>query len=103
MKKQRPAPSRLGAFLRNVALYVVAFTFIIAWLPLVRAPIDGPSYEWGVVYYGRQFAGAGTGGDFWLLLAQGALAFAVLHLGFRAPGRLSDWLLSSWLAFNAGS
>lgn len=95
--------SRTGALLRNVALYIVAFTFIIAWLPLVRSILDGPSYEWGTAFFGYGFSGAGISGDFWFLVAQGLLAFAILYLGFRTPGAASYLLLTPWLALNAGS
>lgn len=103
MSKDRPAPSRLGAALRNAALFIAAFTFILVWLPFVRTAFDGESYEWGLSYFGRQFSGAGLGGDYWLLPLQAGLALAILYLGFRKPGVLSRCLLGLWLAFNAAS
>jgi hypothetical protein len=92
--------SRAGAFWRNLALYFVAFTFITAWLPLVRSVLDGPTYQWGADYFGQRVAGAGLGGDFWFLIIQGAIALAMIHLGFRRPGALSYALLIGWLGFN---
>ncbi len=95
--------SKTGALLRNIALYIVAFTFIIAWLPLVRSILDGPTYQWGAAFFDVGFSGAGLGGDFWFLVAQAILASAILYLGFRSPGALSYLLLSLWLALNAAS
>jgi hypothetical protein len=92
--------SRTGRILRNLALYFVAFTFITAWLPLVRSILDGASYQWGADYFSHRLGGAGLGGDFWFLIAQGAGALAMLYLGFRRPGLLSYALLIAWLAFN---
>jgi hypothetical protein len=96
-------PSRAGAFFRNVSLYLVAVTFILTWLPFVRSMLDGDAYEWGTAYFTMQFSGKGLSGDFWLLAAQVALAFAILYLGFRRPGHLSNLLLTGWLALNAAS
>jgi hypothetical protein len=95
--------SKTGALLRNIALYIAAFSFILAWLPLVRSTFDGPGYEWGATYFGRGFHGAGMGGDYWFLLAETILALAILFLGFRRPGAVSTLLLAGWLALNAGS
>jgi hypothetical protein len=95
--------SKRGALLRNVALCITAVTFVIAWLPLVRSLLDGPSYQWGATFFGRSFSGAGLGGDFWFLLAQGALALTVLGLGFRRPGVPFYTLLIGWLALNAAN
>lgn len=92
--------SRAGALLRNLALYFVAFTFITAWLPLVRSVLDGASYQWGADYFGHRLSGAGLGGDFWFLVVQGAIALAILYLGFRRPGAVSYTLLLGWLGFN---
>jgi hypothetical protein len=88
---------------RNSALYVAAFTFALAWLMLVRSILDGQSYEWATFYLGMRFSGAGLDGDFWLLIAQTALAFAILYLGFRKPGPLSYSILILWLALNTAS
>jgi hypothetical protein len=93
--------SRTGAFLRNLALYLIAFTFVLAWLPLVRSIVDGPTYEWGTGLFDLRFSGAGTGGDFWFLIVQAALALSILYLGFRSPGRLFYALLVGWAALNA--
>ena len=95
--------SKTGALLRNIALYIAAFSFILAWLPLVRSTFDGPGYEWGATYFGRGFHGAGMGGDYWVLLAETGLAVAILSLGFRRPGALSTLLLGGWLALNAAT
>jgi hypothetical protein len=94
------AHSRSGALLRTLALYFVAFTFITAWLPLVRSILDGPSYQWGADYFSHRLAGSGLDGDFWFLIAQGAAALAMLYLGFRRAGVFAYLLLGAWLALN---
>jgi hypothetical protein len=92
--------SRAGARLRNLALFIAAFSFILVWLPLVRSVLDGPTYQWGADYFGRRYEGAGLGGDFWFLIIQGALALAALYFGFRRPGALSYLLLAGWHGVN---
>jgi hypothetical protein len=94
------AQSRTGAVLRNVAILICAFTFIIAWLPLVRSVLDGPSYQWGAEYFGHRLGGAGLGGDFWFLLVQGAFALALLYFGFRRAGWFAYALICVWLGAN---
>lgn len=103
MQIDSPAPSRIGALFRNVALYAAGFAGVIVWLPFVRTAMDGDSYQWGAAWFGRQFSGAGFGGDYWLLPAQAALALASLYLGFRKAGAAAYWLLCGWLAVNAAS
>lgn len=98
-----PSTSRTGAFLRNVALYLVAATFILTWLPLIRSILDGEAYEWGTAYFAMQFSGKGMGGDFWLLAAQGVFAFVLFYFGFRRAGRFAYALLIFWLVFNAAN
>lgn len=95
--------SKSGALLRNLALCITAVTFVIAWLPLVRSLLDGPSYQWGTTFFGQSFSGAGLGGDFWFLAAQGALALTIVGLGFRRPGGLFYALFIGWLALNVAN
>ena len=43
----------------NILLFVVSFTFLIVWLPLIRSIFDGPSYVWGTTLFGIPISGAG--------------------------------------------
>ena len=42
---------------------------------MVRGAFDGPTYNWGTSYFGKQFSGSGTGGgDYWLLVVKSIFA-----------------------------
>ncbi len=43
----------------NLLLFVISFTFLIVWLPLIRSICDGTSYQWGTTIYGFAISGAG--------------------------------------------
>lgn len=76
----------------------LTLTFVFSWLPLVRSLMDGPSYQWGKVWFGRQFGGAGAAGDLWLLVLEVGLGLALLVLGWRRPGLAFRTLATGWLA-----
>ncbi len=69
--------------LLRVILIWLAITFITDWLPMVRGAFDGPTYHWGTSYFGKQFSGSGTDGDYWLLVVKSIFAITVLYLGWR--------------------
>lgn len=54
----------------NLLLHVMAFTFMLVWLPLLRSAFDGPSYQWGTNYFGIFFSGKGITADYLFLLIQ---------------------------------
>jgi len=77
----------------RVALMVgLTAAFVMAWLPLVRGLLDGPTYEWGLSLFGKQFSGAGLSGDYWLVSLEAALGVILLFLGWRGPGALFKFL-----------
>ena len=65
----------------------------LVWLPLLRGPMDGPSYEWG---WPPGLGGAGIGGDYWIVVLSGALGLTVLWLGWRGGRRPVHFLLPLW-------
>ncbi|HEV2818035.1 MAG TPA: hypothetical protein VGW40_12540 [Allosphingosinicella sp.] len=69
-------------------MWLLTLPFILYWLPFLRSIFDGASYEWGHSLFGRQFSGAGLGGDFWFPCAGVALGIACLWSGWRGPDRL---------------
>jgi hypothetical protein len=73
-----------------------ALTLLLTWLPLVRGVMDGESYQWGAVFWGRQFRGYGIHGDYWVLVLQAVLGLALLYLGWRGAQRPFHWLLLLW-------
>ncbi len=75
-----------------------AFTFILAWLPMVRGVMDGDTYAWGVTWWGFTVGGSGMGGWFWVLPAQVALGVTLLWLGWRGARPPLRWLLPAWHA-----
>jgi len=52
----------------NLLLFFTGLTFMTSWLPFLRGLLDGPSYEWGSSFLGKQFSGSGTGGDYYYVL-----------------------------------
>jgi len=72
--------------------------FLTAWLPLLRGAMDGPSYQWGGGLLGLQFSGAGLSGDYWFVLAKGAIALGLLWYGWRRPNGRFRIALVAWLA-----
>lgn len=91
---------KAGALMRNLSLWILAFTFIGAWLPFIRCLFDGESYQWGQAYFGHMFSSKGVTGDFWVLIVHTALAWIILFAGFRRPGRLAYLLMISWASLN---
>lgn len=79
MSEQYWEPSRLV----RVILIWLAITFITGWLPMIRGAFDGPTYSWGTSYFGKQFSGSGTGGEYWLPVVKSIFAIIVLYLGWR--------------------
>jgi hypothetical protein len=77
----------------------LTLTFVIPWLPLVRGAMDGPGYQWGTSHYGWTLGGAGTGGDYWFLIAKAAFALFMLWAGWRRPNGPFRMILLFWLAF----
>jgi len=73
---------------RHLLLIGLTLALILAWLPAVRGLLDGPTYEWGVTLFGRQFSGAGLEGDYWFVAGEAVLGILMLFLGWRAPGAL---------------
>lgn len=86
---------------RRVLMGWLTLSFVLAWLPLLRAFMDGTSYQWGARYFGVQFSGAGLTGDLWLLVAQTALGVWLLHRGWRHPAAPFPAVLLAWLGFAA--
>jgi hypothetical protein len=49
----------------------------------VRGAFDGPTYAWGTSYFGKQFSGTATSGDYWLPVTKSIFAVILLYLGWR--------------------
>jgi hypothetical protein len=84
-------------------LVVTAVWMILTWLPLIRGLFDGPSYEWGVSFFGRSFGGAGLSSDAWVLVLQMLLGGGILYLGYRGPRQPFHGLILIWLGFHAAN
>lgn len=95
MSGQYWEPSRL----LRVILIWLAITFITGWLPMIRGAFDGPTYNWGTSYFGKQFSGSGTAGEYWLPVVKSIFAITVLYLGWRGA-RIGFLLLALlWQTF----
>ena len=89
--------------LLKIVLIFTAVTMLVVWLPLIRGVMDGPSYEWGTSFLGKDFGGKGTGGDYWFVMLQAVLCLATIYFGWRGaqqpcqPGSLMIWIVPSLL------
>ncbi|MEM7373851.1 MAG: ubiquinol cytochrome C oxidoreductase [Bacteroidota bacterium] len=54
----------------SLLLHVMAFTFLLVWLPFLRSAFDGPSYQWGTSYFGIFFSGKGITPAYLFLVIQ---------------------------------
>ncbi|MCL6480623.1 MAG: hypothetical protein K6U02_02750 [Firmicutes bacterium] len=81
-----------GALLR-VLLVWTGVVMTLVWLPLLRGPMDGPSYQWG---WPPGLRGSGVGGDYWVVVLTAAVGLSVLWLGWRGARRPVHFLLPLW-------
>ncbi len=70
-------------FLSGLIMAWLTLRFIFGWLPMIRSLFDGPSYQWGTSWFGWNFAGNGTEGDFLLLPFMVLIGFIALWTGRR--------------------
>lgn len=75
----------------NLLLFFTGLTFMTSWLPFLRGLLDGPSYEWGSSFFGKQFSGAGTGGDYYYILMN-VVAGLLLMVSFY-------WIRQRWVFY----
>lgn len=61
---------RSSTKLTSILTFIMSLTFMIVWLPFLRAIFDGSSYQWGTVYYGLSIHGAGVNADFIFVVIQ---------------------------------
>jgi len=83
--------------LLKIVLIFTAVTMIAVWLPLIRGVMDGPSYEWGTSFMGKDFGGKGVGGDYWFVVLQAVLCLATIYFGWRGARQPFHWLLMIWI------
>lgn len=92
-----------ATFLLSLVVLATTLTMIFVWLPFWRAVIDGPSYQWGFTLFDTMFRGAGTGGDFPMLLTLMASGTLVLFLAARGGPQPTPILLLLWHGMWAAS
>ena len=85
-------------WLLRVLLGWTSLTFLLAWLPFVRSPMDGASYTWGFGWWGISAGGTGVTLQYWLPLVEVALGVTILWLGARGARKPFHWLLLAWHA-----
>jgi hypothetical protein len=83
--------------LLKVVLIFTAVTMLAVWLPLIRGVMDGPSYEWGTSFLGKDFGGKGIRGDYWFVVLQAILCLATVYFGWRGARQPFHWLLMIWI------
>ena len=88
---------RKSTGLYNGLLLLVGITFMLTWLPALRALFDGVSYQWGTSYFGMTFGGKGLNADYFYLLLQ-LVFYAILIWSFyRVRNRALNYaLLGIW-------
>jgi len=67
--------------LKTFLSVIVSLTFMIVWLPFLRAIFDGSSYHWGTEFFGMGFYGSGVNADFIFIIIQ-LLFYAALIISF---------------------
>ncbi len=72
-----------GALLRLLLVWT-GVVMTLVWLPLLRGPMDGPSYQWA---WSPGLRGSGVGGDYWVVVLTAVLGLSVLWLGWRGARR----------------
>ena len=83
-------------WLLRVLLTWTALTFLIAWLPFLRCPMDGDSYTWGLGWWGFEAGGTGLSAGYWLPVVEVVLGVTILRLGSRGARPPFHWLLLAW-------
>lgn len=63
------------------------------WLPFIRGPMDGQSYEWDYV---NLLSGNGVKGDYWILVVVLLFGFLVQYFGWRGARWPFHLLLITW-------
>ncbi len=87
----------------KILLFWVALMMVVVWLPLMRAIMDGESYQWGVLIFGTMMHGKGLDGDTWFLVAELTYGITLLYLGLRGARSPFAWLLLGWIGFFAAN
>lgn len=78
-------------------LFLVAFTFMLVWLPFIRSLMDGSSYTWSMDYFGMRFFGEGLSPDFVFLTVQVLFYFSLMYSFFWIRNRMIFFiLLGAW-------
>lgn len=72
---------RKNSGLKTLLSVIVSITFLIVWLPFLRAIFDGSSYNWGTEYFGFDIYGSGVNIDFIFVIIQ-LLFYAVFMISF---------------------
>jgi hypothetical protein len=80
----------------KILIFWITYLLVFSWLPLVRIVMDGESYQWGTVHFGRMFHANSLSADALLLVGKSALLIWMLYLGLRGAGQLFQKLLLIW-------
>ena len=86
----RGAAWKPDALLKGLLIWTSLLTGLIAWLPFMRATIEGQAYKW---VFGGGIGGRGTAGDYWLLVSAGLFSATLLYAGWRGARQPFHWLL----------
>lgn len=80
----------------NSLMFVVAITFMLVWLPLLRCLFDGTSYSWGQWYFGITLASQGLAADYLALILFFVLYLALFASFYWVKNRLVFYILLTW-------
>ena len=93
MEHPQSVPRQPDALLR-VLLIWTSLTTLVFWLPTVRGPFDGSSYQWGLV----GMRGTGLSGDYWFAILGAAFACWLVTRGWRGGRPPFRWVFPVWHA-----
>lgn len=85
--------TRKSHWVYNLLLFVMAFSFLIVWLPMLRSAFDGESYQWGNSYFGIALSGKGMTLSWLFLFAQFVFYTAVFMAVYWMKNRPITYLL----------
>ena len=93
MEHAQPVPRQPDGLLR-VLLIWTSVTTLVFWLPAVRGPFDGSSYQWGLA----GMRGTGLSGDYWFAILGAAFACWLVTRGWRGARPPFRWIFAAWHA-----
>ena len=76
-------------------MFLMSFTMMVVWLPLLRSVLDGDTYQWGTTFFGYTIGGAGITASLIFLVLQLAFYAVLFWSIFRARNRFVAYAMTA--------